>query len=678
MYKPIPNGTTEQVYGYTAHIPPVGFGINRITGKLEPTDILKRSDVKEEQYWEATFYPPKYKQRLAKEEELQKTDKDYYDPELEDFREQEWGRRLRGVWFWNKGKLVYITGLHYLFLNWWGIDVGLPEFFDYQRKIFYLVDLSIEDEKAYGLLLVMLRRGGKTYIIGVFVYEFISRVKKARGGLVSKTDKDAKNEVFKKAIVSPYKTLPHFFKPTMDTGKGSNPESELRFGMPSKRGAGADKVYDDEEMQELDSFIDFAASGEHGYDGPKLRRYGCDEPGKPGNRFDPYRRWQVAKKCLWDNRKGIIGKALLATTVDEINDKDKKFQQLFKDSDPTKRLSNGQTISGLLAVFVPATEARCLDKYGYADTEKAYQEIMAEREAYKNDPEKLAEAIRKDPITIEEAFRSTTRDCLFDMTKIHEQLDFLSWNENITERGNFVWENGVKDSKVVWEKNSNGRWLIPKGFILKPEETNMIEKRSNLFFPLNNWRFGSACDPYRANRTEDHRRSMGTSIVKQKNNLTNHEDFFIEAYVSQYYARPNTAEMMYEDMLLQSVYFGCSILIENNVGNGPFDYFRRRGYGPFLMHLPGYKEPGVPSSVPNKQTAFYFMESMIDRNSKKILFPLLLEDLLEFQIDDTKKFDLSMAALWTELACSNVKYASASNNSMTKKITDYFPKRKTA
>lgn len=683
MYKQIPGGTKENVLGYDVFVPPVGYGINRITGKLEPTDVLKRSEVKEEQYWEPTSFPPGWKKKRAAEKARQKIDPDYYDPELESFREQEWNRRLRGVWFYNNGNLVYITGLHYFFMNWWGIDVGLPEYFDYQRKIFYMVDYAIEDQTAYGLLLVMLRRGGKTYIIGVFVYEYISRVKKARGGLVSKTDKDAKNEVFKKAVVSPWKTLPDFYKPEMDTSKGSNPETELRFGIPSKRGAGADEMYD-EEREELDSFIDYAASGEHGYDGPKLRRYGCDEPGKPNNKFDPYRRWLVARKCLWDNRKGIIGKAILATTVDEITDKEKKFQQLYEDSNPSIRLKNGQTKTGLLPVFVPATEARCIDRYGMADTQRAYDEIMSEREAYKDDPEKLAEIIRKDPITIEEAFRSTSRDCLFDLIKIYNQLDFLSWNQEAVERGNFVWANGVIDSTVLWQPNKNGRWSMAKSFRIAQDELAknnggslppVLEKRGSFFRPLNDWRFGSGCDPYRANKTEDNRRSLGASYVKQKANLHNMSDPLINSYVIEYHARPSTAEMLYEDMILQCAYFGCRILIENNVGAGPFDYFSHRGYGMFLMYMPGYKEPGIPSNQTNKQAAYYFLEATISNCSDKILFQKLLEQCIEFQIDETKKYDLVMAALWTEIACNNLLFSKSAPLSGQKKITDLFPKR---
>lgn len=675
MYKKIPNGTTEVIYDlYECQIPPVGYGIHSVTGELVETDIIKRSTKKSEQYWQRTPLPENWDKKRKREIEAQASDPDFVDWELENFREQEWKRRLCGVWFYNNGNPVYLTGEYYMYLNWWKLDDGYPQYRDPDRKRYNVLQYCIEDPRCAGMVEASNRRSGKSYRGGLFVYEYISRNSDTNGGIQSKTDTDAKN-LFKGKLVTPFKRLPDFFRPGTDTMAGTGFEKEIKFTTTAKKGKGAMDNFDD---LGLNSMINYQPSEVFSYDGWKLHRYLGDEVGKTG-RVDVYERHQVVKYCL---RVGgnWIGKALYTTTVEKLKGEEsitKAFKKLWMDSDPRERDENGHTKSGLYKYFTPAYDMYKFDKYGYPLSEEGKVFYTNTRNALKGDSKAYASEVCKNPFTEKELFWEDGDNCLFDSIRINEQLEFLQWNQDVVEKGNFVWENGIQDSKVIWEKNRNGKWLMPRGFLMKKEDTNLFELRGGIKFPMNDHRFGSACDPYRANMTQDNRRSMGTSLVKQKNNLSDHEDLFINSYVARYYARPATAEMLYEDMLMQSVYFGCKILIENNVGSGPFDYFRRRGYGAYLMHLPGYKEPGVPSTQQNKLSAFYFLEAMISENCNKILYPDLLEDLLEFTLDDTKKFDLSMAALWTELACANIK-VNSQNAGQLKKLTDYFPKFKTA
>ena len=49
------------------------------------------------------------------------------------------------------------------------------------------------------------------------------------------------------------------------------------------------------------------------------------------------------------------------------------------------------------------------------------------------------------------AFRDETKQSLFNLTKIYEQIDFnedLKNSISVTQ-GSFQWENGVKDTKVI-------------------------------------------------------------------------------------------------------------------------------------------------------------------------------------------------------------------------------------
>ena len=50
---------------------------------------------------------------------------DYYE-----YIEEEFRRRIEGVWFMNNGEPTYITGSHYMFIQWSNIDVGYPDYRD--------------------------------------------------------------------------------------------------------------------------------------------------------------------------------------------------------------------------------------------------------------------------------------------------------------------------------------------------------------------------------------------------------------------------------------------------------------------------------------------------------------------------------------------------------------------
>ena len=53
-----------------------------------------------------------------------------------DYIDEEFRRRDEGFWFTNNGKPTYITGSHYMYLQWSKIDVGAPDFREANRLFF--------------------------------------------------------------------------------------------------------------------------------------------------------------------------------------------------------------------------------------------------------------------------------------------------------------------------------------------------------------------------------------------------------------------------------------------------------------------------------------------------------------------------------------------------------------
>lgn len=644
MYKKVDNGSIENIQGLDCNIPPVGCVYNVLTGEVEKRGVYSRSVKKAEQYWEAIKLPLNYSKLRDREIARQVDDKEFFDPELENFRTQEWDRRLNGFWYKSNGVDVYLTGLHYFYLNYWTLDTGLPKYRDTDRKYFYFLQYCIEDPECFGMVEITKRRQGKTFRGGVFLYEYTSRSKNARAGVQSKTGSDAR-EVFRKAIIQPFKKLPDFFVPVYDQSKGLTPTSELRFYNTVIKGKKAATILDDNE---LESMIDWKTSEGISYDGQKLQRYLGDEVGKTAD-TNVWERYLVTRYCHLDDEGRIIGKALLTTTVEDMEQGGAAFKKIWDNSDHTKKTGR-RTPSGLYRYFCPADHTRYYDAYGLADRNKALDEILEERQLLTNDPRSLSAIIRKEPLSWEEAFRIDGSKCLYNAMKLNERLDRLSWKENITTRGNFVWEGGLKDTRVIWEPSRNGRWEIVKLFD-KEEDSNKIVKRGDLFYP-NNIGYVMGVDPVDHNQTQDGRRSNGALMVLEKYNAVKENDPYNYAFICKYMYRPESVQVFYEDVLKTAVYYGCSILFENQK-IGIMHYFADRGYSNFLMWLPDRQQPGIAASPKTHQHIAELTESYINDNHERLYFKDVIQELLEFDISNTTAFDGAMAMGYALIADQN-------------------------
>ena len=85
-------------------------------------DVIEFKDKK----WQYTQYP----KELSKIKSV--FDWDEYPSDFKekwyDYIDKEFKRRDEGFWFINKNKPSYITGTHYMYLQWSKIDVGQPDF----------------------------------------------------------------------------------------------------------------------------------------------------------------------------------------------------------------------------------------------------------------------------------------------------------------------------------------------------------------------------------------------------------------------------------------------------------------------------------------------------------------------------------------------------------------------
>ena len=632
----------------TVHLPPEGMIWNYETNKLEPCEVIVRSMIKADQYWERPEPPKDYAKRVAKEKEIRKIDPSYFDNELQKYRAREWHRRKFGVWFMNNGKMTYLTGLHYYYLTHWVIDIGYPDFRYADLKKAYFSSYCDQDPDCFGFVEVTMRRAGKTYWGGAYITEYVTRTPNTWAGIQSKVESDAK-DVFGKAVVQPFRKVVDFFRPEYDKSQGDVPKKELRFYKTSKKG-GQDAIeYDN--RSELESSINYKNSKPEAYDGSKLHRYLCDEvfKTKDVNILD---RHDVVKHCLLDSNRNIIGKALYTSTVEEMEGYIDHYIELWDNSDQLKKLSNNRTKSGLYRFFSPTQSFMYLDKYGFADEARALEELMKARADLADDPRALASFIRKNPTNWKEAFRTNGNDCLYNSIKIDNRLDTLNWKKDNYKKYDLLWEDEEK-TKVKLSENSKGRFKFCWTFENDgdPDLANNVQIRGDNVIPKNILRFVIGIDPYDHNRTKSGGFSNGAAAVYMKFDSMNQDDS--DNFIGIYCARPQTSQLFYEDMIKLCHYFGCQMLFEDQK-QGIRMYFEQRGYSAFMMR-DDKGNFGISASQKTHQEIVEHTELFIDDQCHRVKFPELLTDWKNFKMDDTTAFDLGMASGYALMAAAKIK-----------------------
>lgn len=696
MFNPIDNGTLIEIpdnafgFIYKCYIPPIGYGVNSSNGKIEKTDILQRSDIAEEQYWERPTLPADYNSKRKKEKQVQKIDRTYVDPYLEEIRIREWRRRLRGVWFWNNGECIYITGLNYLYITYWKFQGKYMDFRIPDRDLFYVVQYCMEDPNSLGLNELTKRKNGKTARIGAWLYERTSRINNHHGGIQSKADDDAW-EVFKKAIVHPWKTLPDFFRPVYDLMKGDDPNDELRFFATSRRGIKAEEFEEDTE-EALNSFIDFKPSSEAAYDGPELHSYVADESGKTKKPTSITERQNVTRYCSEIDGE-FKGKHWYTTTVEPEKGEDENydFQEMTAQSNPLERDDNGRTGTGLYTYFLPAHKGMFFNKYGVPDEQKALQYLDNTKRKYEieGNLRKLSSFKRKNPISFKEAFSVDGENALYNPELLNNQLDNISWNKNFTEFGNLEWVDGFKvereivgldgesdviASAVKWVADPNGKFEKVIGW--KPKNPNSVYKRYGHWMPNNNFAIRIGCDPFRYDKTKDKRRSNCAAFAYQMLDEIKPTDKYNDMFVLRYSHRADSTRAANEDILKMAWWCGCEVLFERNVNHWKND-FNDWGCAGFLSWMPGELEPGIITANGSVQTICNYTEAYINEHIEKVYFKTLLRKdtgWLGFKVEDTEKFDEPMGAGITLI---NVKgKPNKSEKSGVISINDYFRKTK--
>lgn len=707
MFYPIEGGSVYEVHDnafgfvFKCNRPPIGYGINSVTNEIQPTDIICRSDIAEQQYWERYSLPLDWKVKRQAEKDRQRFNKYYADPELEQIRKREWNRRLNGVWFWNynpvkkESELIYITGTHYLYCTYWKFQGRYMDFRINDMEFWYIMRYAETDPNCLGISEITKRKLGKTAKLGCWLYDRTSKPPyNQHGGLQSKADDDAE-EVMKKALVQPWQKLPDFFRPIYDTMKGDDP-NELRFFHTSRRGSSTE--IEREEEDALESWVDFGASGEGVYDGPELDSYAADEAGKTKRPVSIKERQNTVRYCSEIDgeftRKDCptFKRTQLYTTTVEIEkgeEENYEFHEMTAMSNPLERDDNGRTITGLYTYFLPAQKGMYFDKYGYPDEERAIVYLLNTRKKLQDEGKlrELSSFKRKNPMTLKEAFSVDGADALYNPELLDGQYQEIAWRNDITERGDLEWVDGFEfliekeingekkwvPNELEWRPNPNGKFEKLKDWW--PREANRVYEQNGYFFPNNNFNFRIGCDPFKYDKTKDKRRSKCAAFGFQIGDPLFPDPKYDYRPVIKYSQRPEGTGLANMEVAKMGWLLGCQILFERNVNHWKKDFSDWKMDG-FLMWMPGELEPGIYTDGKGTvvQTICNYTESYINKYYKNILFKSLIQKdtgLLGFKVDETQKYDEPMGFGFTLIAVKGKKYVRSYEQAMD--VEDLLP-----
>ena len=374
---------------------------------------------------------------------------------------------------------------------------------------------------------------------------------------------------------------------------------------------------------------------------------------------------------------------MMGSTSNALSKGGQNYKDIYEDSNVLQRNKNGQTKSGLYGLFIPMewNMEGFIDRYGMPVFNTPEDPVLGvdgrliksgavdywnnEVESLKNDADALNEFYRQFPRTESHAFRDESKQSLFNLTKIYQQIDYndsLIRDHHVT-RGSFSWKNGIKDTEVMFSPNNSGRFYI--SWNPKQHMQNKMITKNGVKYPGNDHLGAFGCDSYDISGVVGGGGSNGAL-----HGLTTYhmDEAPVNTFFLEYIARPQTAEIFYEDVLMACVFYGMPILIENNKPRLLY-HFKNRGYRGFCMNRPDKQYNnlskterelgGIPNSSEDvKQAHASAIESYIEKyvgmdmdgtyrdagDMGDMIFIRTLEDWAKFDITDRTKHDASISS----------------------------------
>jgi len=585
-----------------------------------------------------------------------------YGLEQMDFIVQEVNRIKNGYWFLNNEEKVYITGLHYFYLNYWTLEDGnTPDYRDADRKYFYFQDYCEKLPQCYGIVRIKKRREGATSQATCYLVWKAITQKKQFCGIISKTGKDA-SDAFIYMVMNGYRNLPIFLKPRVED---EETKTELVFKKKKDKRKiihrEKGKIFDDDVGME--SKINFKNTALNSYDSGRVSALLMDEAGKWPKDVPVNQYWPIVKKTLM--RGAIkVGFCVIPSTANDAKSGGEPYKALF---DESNQFIEPYTATGLYRYFCPAYDGYegFIDEYGNSiienptDEQKKYvlerygmkidcgaKEYLIRQRKIITDKKALSEEIRMNPFSEDEAFMIDQKKCYFNSEKIYNQIDVIAEDNIRLRRVRLFWKT---DKTVDWADDREGPWLIHK--FPSDDEKNKFKEFDGYKTPANMNKYVSGIDPFKSSVISG-KGSMGTCYVFERLDFNDPNNTGMP--IAEYVDRPRLKSLFHEEMLKAAVFWGYKACYENDVGDDFVDYFTNKGYKGYLMKTPDAaidrnKRRHVVKYGVTSGDAFALARQLdtcityIENYCEKIVFKDLLEELLQYDHEHRTIYDRTVA-----------------------------------
>lgn len=444
---------------------------------------------KEEQYWRRKKLPPIFNDITFSANGVA-----ILNDEQKKFCLKELDRIRNGFWFYNNGEPTYITGRNYYYLQYWTLEnKKSPEYRDASRRYFLYLDYWYKVYWCLGIIRGKGRRSGATSEGTSNVVREVTTVKNSKCGIVSKTSADAR-KVFIYRVQFGFRHLVFFLQPTLDSRKDS--KTELVFAVPISSAKNANKGRLIDDVEGLNSMVDYQATALNSYDSERLTWGFIDEGGKwptdvPFDQFVSI----ILETFVEGSEKRGFGE--FPSTVNEMTKSGgaafkavwddatwKKEAKVESDDDEVDEFDDADgeaTANRLVRYFCPAYDglAGFIDKYGLSiiDTpteqqaawliekygQKRYNgqlrhgaKKFLELKRAKLAGKALEEEKRKYPFNEVEMFMAINADCIFSLDNLNAQIEYLK--ENPVHKRKILYYRCLETQKVKWrdiEKNES-------------------------------------------------------------------------------------------------------------------------------------------------------------------------------------------------------------------------------
>lgn len=632
--------------------------------------------------------------------------------EIDTFIDHQWNIRRNGIWFWIKGVKTYIPGELWFKMNCWKDTTGKEFFYKASdRRMFILLQNATYHPTCKGVADFKCRQLGDTVNVLVYMYSRGSRIRGTTHTLQSCINEDHIIGAYER-LVHGHTNMIYYFRP-MNRGTES-PKKGLHLDYPPKslthaeiqRQKDSGGVINKSSMEEyqyppLKSIFKYGTSKVSRFDGATgVSTAYLDEFGKSTD-LDPVEWIQVMAEATFDSNRGVkAGMELLTSTVEEISENSlERAQTIWRESDPTKLLSSGNTVNGLWRIFRGACErgfeTYVTDRWGDIDADAVNKAITEKYTAMVEAGNKRGAMsfLRKNPRTIDDVFLTTKNDSPFNTEGLEARwnyIDALPLSEKPYIMGDFKWKDGIPDTTVLWIPNPKGKFCVskfPSDYGLdnnKKVEGIMSPK------PGNTHTFCSGIDPTDQNETiasDAERSKLSFAIMAkfnkdidsgdhlyyqfddqirgiQKGNPVNQgSEFKTNRFVCTYMNRADNPEEDFENVILAHVFYGSDFLPEKNKYGGLRQYLKGRGYLGYEMDKPtdvknykGQTEKGGVTATENSISMYFdFITAYTFTMSNAIDHPLLLMQWSTMNYKNKTKKDLGVAGGWALYASKQKK-----------------------